>query len=146
MGRVRGWIFGYRETVILLGVYNICNGRNCLLESSLRVMSQSNLDLGLFQYTKVPNRIHTRVSAGYHVLAVDALRWHRRGVAVFYKDAPHFQFEAYQPHGPNVSIFQLDSSGRRWIFGCVISTPTTPQLSSTLSRPSVNAPMGMFFW
>ena len=49
MGRGRGRTEGYGETVILFGAYNIRNGGNSLLDSVLRVMSQSNLDLGLFQ-------------------------------------------------------------------------------------------------
>ena len=48
MGRGGGRMGGYGETVILFGTYNISNGINSVLESVLRVMSQSNLDLGLF--------------------------------------------------------------------------------------------------
>ena len=49
MGRGGGRMVGYGETVILFGTYNISNGINSVLESVLRVISQSNLDLGLFQ-------------------------------------------------------------------------------------------------
>ena len=49
MGRGRGRTGGCGETVILLGAYNIRNGGSGLLDSVLRVMYQSNLDLGLFQ-------------------------------------------------------------------------------------------------
>ena len=81
----------YEETVILFGLYNIGNGRNGVLESALRLMSQFNLDLGFFQKTKVPDRIHMRISSGYRVLVVDVPRLHRRGVDVLYRDAPHLQ-------------------------------------------------------
>ena len=105
MGRDGGQTGGYRETVILLGTYNIRNGRNGGLDSVMRVMSQYNLDLGFFQQKKVPDRIHTCVSAGYRILSVDTPKCHRRGVAVFYWYAPHFQVEVFQLHGPNMSIF-----------------------------------------
>ena len=39
---------------IRFGTYNICNSRNGGLESVLRVMSQANMDLGIFQETKSP--------------------------------------------------------------------------------------------
>ena len=40
--------------------YNICNGRNGGLESALRGMSQANMDLGIFQETKVIDGVYTR--------------------------------------------------------------------------------------
>ena len=46
------------------GTYNIRNGRNRGLESALRGMSQDNMDLGIFQETKVTDGIYTRRSAG----------------------------------------------------------------------------------
>ena len=41
------------------GTYNIYNGRNGGLELVLRGMSQANMDLGIFQETKVTDRIYT---------------------------------------------------------------------------------------
>ena len=49
MGRGGGQTGGYRETVIPFMTYNIRNGINGGLDSVMRLMSQSNLDLGLFQ-------------------------------------------------------------------------------------------------
>ena len=43
------------------------------LESALRGMDQANIDLGVFQETKCTNGIYTRESAGYRVIAIDAL-------------------------------------------------------------------------
>ena len=45
---------------IRFGTYNIRNGRNRGLESALRGMSQANMDLGIFQETKVTDGIYTR--------------------------------------------------------------------------------------
>ena len=54
-----------RGTVpIRFGTYNIRNGRNGELESALRGMSQANMDLGIYQATKVTDSIDTRGSAG----------------------------------------------------------------------------------
>ena len=47
-----------RGTVpIGLGTYNIRNGRNGGLELAIRGMSQSNMDLGIFQETKVADGV-----------------------------------------------------------------------------------------
>ena len=76
--------------------YNIRNGRNRGLESALRGVSQANMDLGIFQETKVTDGIYTRGSAGYSVVATDAPSQHRGVVAVFHQPAPHFAVEAIQ--------------------------------------------------
>ena len=41
-----------KKVPIRFGTYNIRNGRNGVLESALRGMSQANMDLGIFQETK----------------------------------------------------------------------------------------------
>ena len=57
---------------IRFGTYNIRNRRNGGLESALRRVSQDNMDLGIFQETKVTDGIYTRGSAGCSVVATDA--------------------------------------------------------------------------
>ena len=56
---------------IRFGNYNIRNGRNGGLESTLRGVSQANMDLGIFQETKITNDIFTCGSAEYSVVALD---------------------------------------------------------------------------
>ena len=68
-------------------------------------MSQANIDLGIFQETKVTDSIYTRGSAGYSVVATDAPSRQCGGVAVFHRPAPHFAVEAVQKFGPNVVGF-----------------------------------------
>ena len=70
---------------IRFGNYNIRNGRNGGLESTLRGVSQANMDLGIFQETKCKEGIYTRESAGYIVVITDAPSRHRGGVSVFYR-------------------------------------------------------------
>ena len=48
---------------------------------ALRGMSQANMDLGIFQETKVTEGIYTRRLAGYSVVASDAPNQHRGRVA-----------------------------------------------------------------
>ena len=81
---------------ISFDTYNICNERNGGLESALRVVSQSNMDLGIFQETKLTDGIYNCGSSKYSVVATDAPRRHRGRVAVFYWPAPHFAVEAVQ--------------------------------------------------
>ena len=81
---------------IRFGTYNIRNGRRGGLESALRGMSQANMDLGILQETNITNGIYTRGSAGYKVIATDAPRRHRGGVALFYRPTPRFTVEAVE--------------------------------------------------
>ena len=69
---------------IRFGTYNIRNGRNGGLELALQGMSQTNMDLGIFQERKCTEGIYTRESAGYRVVATDAPSRHRGGLALFY--------------------------------------------------------------
>ena len=64
------------------------------MESALRVMSQANMDLGIFQETKCTDGIYTRESAGYRIVAPDAPLRHRGGVALFYRPSTIFEVEA----------------------------------------------------
>ena len=98
---------------IRFSTYNIRNGRNRGLESALRGMSQANMDLVIFQETKVTDGIYSRGSARYSVVATDAPIRHRRGVAVFHRLAPHFAVEAVQQFGTNVVGFQLSTGEQR---------------------------------
>ena len=82
--------------LIRFGTYNIRNGRNGVLESVLRGVYQANMDLGIFQETKVADGIYTCGSARYGVVATNAPSRHRSGVAVFHRTAPYFAVEAVQ--------------------------------------------------
>ena len=63
------------------------------------------------------------VLAGYRILADDVPSWYRGVVAIFYQETPHFQVEAFQTHGLNVTIFQLTSIGRiLFIVGCYLAS------------------------
>ena len=104
---------------IRFGTYNIRNGRNGGLEPALRGLYQANTDLGIFQETKCTDRIYTRESDGYRVVATDAPSQHRGGVALFYRPSPLFAVEAVREYGPNVMSFELATGARRWyIIGC----------------------------
>ena len=111
---------------IRFGTYSIRNGRNGGLESSLQGMSQANVDLGIFQETKLTDGIYTRGSDGYSVVATDALSRHRGGVAIFHWPEPHFVVEAVQQFGPNIIGFQLATGARRcYIVGCYLAPDNT---------------------
>ena len=78
-GRVRGKL-GHP---IRFGTYNIHNVRNRGMETALHRMSQGNVDLGVFQETKVTGGIFARESSGYLVSATEALKLHHGGIVVF---------------------------------------------------------------
>ena len=56
---------------ICSGTYNIHNGRDRGLESSLRGMSQANMYLGVFQETKLIKSMYTRESGEYRVVETE---------------------------------------------------------------------------
>ena len=119
------------EVPIRFSTYNIRNGRNGGLELEIRGISQANMDLGIFQETKVTDGTYTRGSEGYSVVATDALKRHRGGVAYFHWPAPHFAVEAVHQFGPNVVGFQLVTGAWRWyIVGCYLA----PDDNSTIYR------------
>ena len=99
---------------IRFGTYNIRNGRNGGLEAALRGMSQANMDVGIFQETKLTDGIYTCGWTGYSVIATDAPSRHCGGVAIFHRPAPHFTVEAVQQFRPNVIGFQLATGVRQW--------------------------------
>ena len=121
-----GWVKGKgvaRPTrPIRFGTYNIRNGRNRGLESALHRISQANMDLGIFQETKITKRIYTRASSGYKVVDTEAPITHSGGVSILYWTAKHFYLEEFQAYGENVVSSQLASGYRRWyIVGCYLA-------------------------
>ena len=80
--RMRTRVSTKEEVPIKFGTYNIRNGRNGGLESALRGIAQTNIDLGVFQETKCTDGIYTRESAGYRVVATDAPSRHCGGVVI----------------------------------------------------------------
>ena len=98
-----------------------------------RGLSQANMDLGIFQETKVTDGIYTCRLAGYSVVVTDAPSRHHGGVAVFHWPAPHFAVEAVQQFGPKVVGLQLATGRRRWyIVGCYLSPNNTSTIESVV--------------
>ena len=94
-------------------------------------MDQANMDLEIFQVTKCTDGIYTHESAGYSVVATDALIRHRGGSAVCYWPSPHFEVEDMRQFDPNVVSFQLETGARRWFTtGCYLA----PDKTSTIER------------
>ena len=92
------------------------------MESALHRMSQANMELGVFQETKVTKGIYMQESSGYRVVATEALSANSTSVAVLYRAAEHFSVEALQTYGVNVTSFQLASGDqRRFILGCYLA-------------------------
>ena len=61
------------------------------LELALREVDQYNLDLGVFQDTKVTDGIHMRASAVYCVFVTNTLSRNRRGGGHLLPGRPPFQ-------------------------------------------------------
>ena len=66
-------------------------------------MAKANIDLGVFQETKCTDDIYIRASAGYRVVATDALSRHRGRIAVFYREGAGFVVTRYGSTGRTCS-------------------------------------------
>ena len=127
-------------------MYNIRNGRNRVLESALHGMSQANMDLGVFQETKLTKRIYMCESSGYRVAATEAPSAHSGGIAVFYRASEHLSLEALQTYGDNVFRFHLKSGNRRWfILGCYLAPDNTLNVEDIVATIS-KWPRGQCCW
>ena len=119
---------------IRFGTYNIQNGQNGGLESALQGMSQENLDLGIFQETKLTGGVYTHRSSGYSVVATDAPSRQRGGVAVFYQLSPRYAVEAIKQFGQNVVGFQLVMGEQQWyIIVCDLAPDNTLTIESVVT-------------
>ena len=117
MGDYTGGVWEVRHEAVRLihfGMNNIQNGRNKRLESLLRVMSQANADLGVFQETNVTKDIYTWELSGYRVVDLEAPSSHSGSVTLFFCTVDHFSVEALHFYGSNVIIFQLASGDQCW--------------------------------
>ena len=89
-------------------------------------MPQPNLDLDIFQDTKLTDGVYTCRPDGYIVVVADAPSRHRGGAAVFYCPSPRYVVEAIQQFGPNIVGFQLVTGERRWyIIRCYLAPDNT---------------------
>ena len=111
---------------IRFGPYKIRNGRNGGLALDLRGVSQVNIDLRIFQDTKLTNGIYTCGSVGYSIVATDTPSRHCSGVSFFYRLSPHFAVEAIQKFGPDTVGSHMTAGERQWcIIGCYLIPDNT---------------------
>ena len=110
------------------------NGRNRGLEPAFRGMSQANMELSIFQETKLMDGVYTGRSAGYSTVATDTPSRHRGRVAVFYRPSPRYLVEAVQQFGPNIVSFHLETGEQRWyIVGCYLAPDDTSTIDIVLA-------------
>ena len=93
---------------------------------ALRGMSQANMELGIFQETKLTNGVYNRRLAGYIVVATYAPIRHYSGTAVFYRLLPRYAVDIVQKFGSNVVGFHMETEERRWyIVRCYLAPDDT---------------------
>ena len=85
-------------------------------------MGQSNLDVGVFQDTKLTGGIYTRISDGYKFVVTPAQSQHRSGVMLFCWDPPASAVELIRQFGVNIIACQMVMVERRWYnFRCYLA-------------------------
>jgi hypothetical protein len=73
------------SATIIVGTFNIRNGRVWNLESALRAMGGVDMDIVLFTETKLTGGRHTKKTSGYEVVATEAMSKHQCGAALVYR-------------------------------------------------------------
>ena len=103
-------------------MYNIRNSWNKGMDSALQGVSQGNVNIGIFQETKVTGEILEWESSRYQVTAVEAPSPHHGGIAVFHQKAENFFFEAPCIHVRNIASSQMVMGQQGWHdSGCYIT-------------------------
>jgi hypothetical protein len=92
---------------IAVTTYNIRSGWNGGLKSALWAMDGIGADLGILLETKVTDRIYTRNSSGYSVVALNAPSAHQGGIVLFWRSNKSYEVEDWRIRGPNVLTFVL---------------------------------------
>ncbi len=92
---------------IAIASYNTRNGRNGGLESACWAMAAMDVDIGIFQETKVTDGIYTRMLSGYSVVASNAGSVHQGGIALFWRPNKSYEVEDWRVRGLNVLLFVI---------------------------------------
>ena len=95
---------------IAVATYNIRSGRAGGLESALRAMAATGVDLGILTETKITDGIYTRFSSGYQVQATEAASAWQGGVALFWRESQRFVVEDTRVWGHNVTSSRICSA------------------------------------
>jgi hypothetical protein len=127
---------------IAVATYNIRNGRNGGLESTLRAMDGIGADLRILLETKVTVGIYTQCSSGYSVVASNAPSVHQGGIALFWRPNKLYEVEDWQIRGPNVLTFVLATGNTRFFaVGCYIP-PNDLSTLTTIEQAWNECPRG----
>ena len=106
---------------LAVATWNIRSGRNLGLESALRAMASMAVDICLLTETKLTDRIYTRKSSGYEVVATNAVSKSQGGVALCWRSSESYEVEETRECGPNVITFELvTGEDRFYVVGCYI--------------------------
>ena len=80
----------------------------------MRGISQANVDVRVFQETKLTEGIYSLFLAGYKAVAMPAPIRHQDSVKIFYWESPVFAVEAIRQFGVNVIVFRMKMGEQRW--------------------------------
>ena len=116
----------------LVATYNVRCGQNAGLESALRAMAATEVDLGIFTETKSTDSVYTRYSSGYKVTATNAVSASQGGIALFWRDNELYKIEEVAPRGPNVLTFELVTGQIRYFVVGAYIPPS--DLGTTLTQ------------
>ncbi len=106
---------------IAVAMYNIHNGPNGELESTLWAMEAMDVDIGVFLESKVTGRIYTQSSSVYSVIASDTPSTHQGGIALFWQPNKSYEVEDWQIRGPNLLLFTIVMGSQQFFaVGCYI--------------------------
>ena len=99
-------------------------------------MAAMDVDIGIFQETKVTSGIYTRMSSGYSVVASNAASVHQGGIALFWRPKKSYEVEDWSVRGPNVLSFVIVTGGGA-ILRCGVLHPTEQSQHISNDRASL---------
>jgi hypothetical protein len=102
---------------IIIGKYNIGNGRAGNLEGPLRAMNKMDMDIVLLTETKLTNDQHTKRAFEYDVVATKARSKTKGGVVLIHRESMYWTVESVKHFGSDVISFQLATGQKR--YSCV---------------------------
>jgi len=113
---------------ITITTYNVISARGTKLLEALRAMHDINTDIAILTEAKLVDDKHTHQGHGYTVFATSAPSTQQGGVALAWRQSPHWLLEGMRAISPNSVSATLVSGDHRWLLlGTYLSPNESPK-------------------
>ena len=101
------------------------------MDTAMSALHQGNIGIRVFQETKLTGGIHTGYSSGYKLWATEAVRRHRGGIDIVWREEEGWQVEVTRNFGMNVVSFTFTLV---WKFWYIVGAYLTPKDQPAIHR------------